>query len=203
MGISGVLHASFSNCPVPLKQTLQLGHVHVAVGFVDIGILLDVNILAPETYSNSLLFRGFEASPFAVAKSLVVWQMMRTVGMKTSWVVQVWFSTIWSKPAMNAFLVAVHLVAAEECVAQSPEVIMLVRHWAGSKGVSLEKLNRFRSQTRLESSDALFFADKKDRVEMIRYHLTGAFGLSGEASYSFIRGSWEIFGDSSVTLAQW
>jgi len=184
MGISDILHASFSNCPVPPKQTLKLGHVHVVVGFVDLGILLDVNILPPETHSDSLLFRGFEASPFAVAKSLVVWKMMRTAGMKPNWVVQVWFSTIWSKQAMDAFLVAVHHVVAEECVEQSPKVRVLVQHWAGSKGVSLEKLIQLRSETRSESSDALFFSEKKDRIEMIRYHLTGAFGLSGEASYS-------------------
>jgi hypothetical protein len=116
-GVSDVLYPNFSNCPVPPKQTLTLGTVHIAVGFVDLGLLLDSRFSEPEAESPSarLLFRGFEASSFAVAKSLVIWEMLRTSGTKASWVVQVWFSAIWSKRATNAFLAAARRVAAVDC----------------------------------------------------------------------------------------
>lgn len=185
--LSDVLSASFANCPVSPKQKLTFGSVHVAVGFVDLGLLLDSNFLLEretEEPSACLLFRGFEASSFSVAKSVVLWEMLCTIGTKASWVVQVWFSTIWSRRATNAFLAAARRVAAAECSCVTVDypqgVCLLVQHWALSKGVGLKKLARRRGQTRNETSDALFFARKEDRVEMIRYHLTGAFGLAGE-----------------------
>jgi hypothetical protein len=65
------LNASFSNCPIVAtpKTALHLGSVHVAVGFVDLRLLLDSQF---QHHDNThLLFRGFEASPVAVAKSLI------------------------------------------------------------------------------------------------------------------------------------
>ena len=102
------LRASFANCPVSPKQSMSFGTVHVAVGFVDLGLLADSRILeAPEgSMTTSLRFHGFESNHFAVAKSLVLWEMMRTPGMKPAWVVQAWFSAVWSKRATNEFLAA-------------------------------------------------------------------------------------------------
>ena len=183
-----VLHAIFANCPISPKQTLTFGSVHVAVGCVDLGILLDSCYLEPtdEQESDCLLFRGIEANSFSVAKSLVLWDMICTKGIKASWVVQVWFSSVWSKRATNAFLAAARRVSSSEYINKTDsskppnEVCLLVQHWDSSKGVGLKKLVKRRAQTRQESSDALFFARAEDRIEMIRYHLTGAFGLAGE-----------------------
>lgn len=188
MGVS-VLHANFGNCPVCPKHTLRFGSTHVAVGFVDLGVLLDSKYLeqADNHESECLHFRGFEANEFSVAKSLVLWNMLCTEGTKACWVVQVWFSSVWSKRATNAFLAAARRVAGMESestnssVSKLPdEVHSLLKHWASSKGVGLKRLVKRRSQTSKESSDALYFAHPEDRVEMLRYHLTGEFGLGGE-----------------------
>eukprot|EP01083_Nonionella_stella_P040268 109397_1 len=106
-------------------------------------------------------------------------------GTNASWVVQLWFSSVWSKRATNAFLAAARRVAGTESTSSSApkfshDVRSLLNHWASSKGVGLKKFVKRRGQTRKESSAALFFARSDDRVEMIRYHLTGAFGLGGE-----------------------
>lgn len=185
-GVS-LLHSQFANCPVPPAQILKFGSVHVAVGFVDLGILLDSNFVEAEDKKSTkaLILRGIEASSFSVAKSLVLWEMMRDVTMKSNWVVQVWFSSVWSKGATKAFLAATSRITdifeCEDTYSCYPvEVISLVKHWSRSKGVGLKKLIKRRSQTRKESSYAMFFARKEDRVEMIRYHLTGMFGVINE-----------------------
>ena len=183
-----VIHANFANCPVYPKHTLTFGSGHITVGFVDLGILLDSSYLEPadKQESNLLLFRGIEANNFSVAKSLVLWDMMCTKGIKASWVVQVWLSSVWSKRGTNAFLAAARRVSGSECINRRDslklpnEVCSLVHHWASSKGVGLKKLVKRRGKTRQESSDALFFAQAEDRIEMIRYQLTGTFGLAGE-----------------------
>jgi len=203
------LRASFANCPVSPKQSMSFGTVHVAVGFVDLGLLADSRILeAPEgSMTTSLRFHGFESNHFAVAKSLVLWEMMRTPGMKPAWVVQAWFSAVWSKRATNEFLAAAKRVwdnlsakfHADLCTLfKLREVCALVQHWAQSKGVGLKKLIRRRSETRKESSNALFFSSKADRVEMISYHLTGAFGLGDEAPCSASVLMWDCPHDSHL-----
>ena len=99
--------------------------------------------------------------------------------------VQVWFSTVWSKRATNAFLAAARRVAGTESTSSSAlkflhDVCSLLNHWASSKGVGLKKLAKRRGQTCKESSAVLFFARSEDRVKIIRYHLKGVFGLGGE-----------------------
>ena len=58
------------------------------------------------------------------------------------------------------------------------EVNSLVHHLVRSKGVGIKWLAKRRSQTHNESSDALYFASKEGRVEMIQYYLTDEFGLA-------------------------
>jgi len=162
--------------------------VFYSIGTSTINVKLKTSYLEPtdKQESDCLLFRGIEANAFSVAKSLVLWDMICTKGIKASWVVQVWFSSVWSKRATNAFLAAARRVSSSEYINKTDsskppnEVCLLVQHWASSKGVGLKKLVKRRAQTRQESSDALFFARAEDRIEMIRYHLTGAFGLAGE-----------------------
>ena len=163
---------NFSNCPA---HVLAPGLSHVAVGFVDLGMLLDSDFLsrAHETAA-CFQFRGIEASPFAVAKSLVLWEMLQTVGTKEKWIVQVWFSSVWSVGATNAFLAAAQRI--DTCLPSTDhpsQIRILVHHWASSKGVGLKKHAKRQALTRQESSNALYFAHKEDRIEMIRYHLTG------------------------------
>ena len=64
--------------------------VHVAVGFVDLGLLLDSRFIEAGGKCQSqqtFLFRGIEANSFSVAKSLVLWDMMSNAGAKAKWVV--------------------------------------------------------------------------------------------------------------------
>ena len=84
---ASVLRSNFANFLVCPKHTLRFGSTHVAVGFVDLGLLLDSKYLkrTDDTHkSECLLFRGFEANTFSVAKSLVLWDMICMKGTKAS-----------------------------------------------------------------------------------------------------------------------
>lgn len=90
------------------KELLSRGTVHVAVGFVDLGTLLACDLgAAPEGREPSpLRFVGVELSAFAIAKSLVIWQMISDAadgqGCALS-VLQVWFSATWERRTEAAF----------------------------------------------------------------------------------------------------
>ncbi|CAB9497422.1 expressed unknown protein [Seminavis robusta] len=184
-GASDFLCPSFSNC-ANQQQTFEFGSVHVAVGFVDLGLLID-STFRSDMSTAPMLFRGFDANSFVVARTMVFWEMMQSPKVEPRWVVQVWYSTVWSKRATNEFLAAARRVVANECADEERHpatVRVLLHHWSNSKGVGLKKIVRRRGPLRNESSDALYFAAKDDRVEMLRYHLTGSFGLQGDAPCS-------------------
>ena len=52
---------------------------------------------------------GYEASPFCVAKTLVIAEMFKN-GSSVESIVQVWFSSIWNLTTMNFFLRALKTV---------------------------------------------------------------------------------------------
>lgn len=60
------------------KQVLRLGSTHVALGFVDLGILLEAELKDPPTPKMNvpICFMGIEQSPCAVAKTLVILEMI-------------------------------------------------------------------------------------------------------------------------------
>ena len=176
--------ASFSNFITPAShQRLISGTTHVAVGFVDLSLLLDRDLDDHINAEQPLTLYGYDSSAYVVAKSLVMWDLMENCNLAEgpSHVVQVWYSAVWTKRSTNAFLAAAKRVHAQQSSILQPDVAVIIRHWAQSKGVGLKRTMSLRNKTtKKESSQARYFQHKCDRVEMLRYHLTGEFGLSGE-----------------------
>ncbi|KXZ49256.1 hypothetical protein GPECTOR_22g849 [Gonium pectorale] len=118
--------------------------VHVAVGFVDLGTLAaavnrpewDAHVEAAAGdgpgAAGPLLMRwmGFEASPCCVAKTLVLERMMRDDGQAaTEHVLQVWYSSVWTRAAAAAFRAALTALLREAGPSLTPEVAAYLRHW--------------------------------------------------------------------------
>ena len=82
--------------------------VHVAVGFVDLGSLIWSDI-AGDTNAAAMQWIGYEASPFCAAKTMVIAEMLKN-GSSAESIVQVWFSSIWRKKTLTAFLRALKSV---------------------------------------------------------------------------------------------
>lgn len=80
-------HQSFRNS-VPETITLGQGCTHVSIGFVDLSELIMARFSEPGEMENATHWVGYEASPYAVAKALVVSKMME-MNQETDHIIQV------------------------------------------------------------------------------------------------------------------
>ena len=103
-----IFRHSFSN-QAYRSEILHKGTTHVAVGFVDLGVLLAADLagsFVDRSESKPLNFVGVEQSPYSVAKTLVIWEMLEQISSHSNPehqkrhlrnVAQVWFSAIWDE----------------------------------------------------------------------------------------------------------
>jgi hypothetical protein len=164
------------------KELLSLGTVHVAVGFVDLGVLLSCDLgKAGPRGDGPLRFIGVELSAFAVAKSLVIWQMVLNAAQSQSSTsaalsaLQVWFSSTWEQSTTSAFRDAVLVVRDQSTLyGANAEVSRLLDHWAASKGVLLRSARTQWTGLVTDGGSSISnFLDLQDRIEMAAYELTG------------------------------
>lgn len=187
-----LVRQSFSNS-VYLKEALYKGTTHVAVGFVDLGVLLAASLEeAPEGQSGPLRFLGIEMCSYSVAKTYVIWEMLKQTPVSTQdrkghirSIAQVWFSSTWDEWTADATKSALtSLCARSKQMAYHPEVEKLLEHWCNAPLISLEEA---RKQYRLTSNDDYtaipYLMRKNDRVAQARYELTGDIALRGQPCY--------------------
>lgn len=161
-------------------EILTRGTVHVAVGFVDLGVLLCCKFAqGGDARAGALEFVGVELSVFAVAKSLVVWQMAADAGGNleaATAILQVWFSATWNLGTVDAFRHAVAAVRENSAAmyGDNDAVSALLEHWAQCKGVPLKHARAQWAETvTLDGCNIGHLVHKTDRLRMIAYELTG------------------------------
>lgn len=187
-----LVRQSFSNS-IYLKEALYKGTTHVAVGFVDLGILLAASLEeAPDGQSGPLRFLGVEMCSYSVAKTYVIWEMLKQTPVSAQdrkghmrSIAQVWFSTTWDEGTAGAVKSALtSLCANSKQMEYHPEVKKLLEHWFNAPLISLKEA---RKQHRLTSNDDYtaipYLMRKNDRVAQARYELTGDFALGGQPRY--------------------
>ena len=177
---------SFSN-QAYRKEVLQGGRTHVAVGFVDLGLLLAADIQNSD--AGPVRFIGYELSAYSIAKTLVLWEMLCSSTSSTAEendqvrsILQVWYSASWSSKTMRAFSRAVASLCARlaELDAAQP-VRHIIKHWAASNGVALRSGRKLWMDATSDARSTLGgFLLRHDRMDMARYELTGDFGLVSE-----------------------
>jgi hypothetical protein len=181
----------------------------VAVGFVDLGILLASELQGGEARATAsaaapsfppsnpaeehLRFVVVEASDYSVAKTLVVWEMLRQSPPRShpeyhphlrAVLLQAWFRTTWTAGTPPAVAKALSALRSSAQTNRQPEAVQdLLRHWAGSAGVSL-------SQARAEHAKSIsrsrhythHLLRRIDRIAMVKYEITGDFGVGAHPS---------------------
>ncbi len=162
------------------KEILSLGTVHVAVGFVDLGVLLICDIAdAPKGRMGPLQFVGVELSCFAVAKSLAIWQMIKdAANSKTSAnaILQVWFSSTWQQSTEVSFRSAVRAVRSQgNSLYGGNEIVSgILDHWVASKGVLLKRArDQWAESVTRDCSVIGHMKELEDRLDMATYEITG------------------------------
>jgi hypothetical protein len=84
---------SFSNAENH-EWTLARGETHFAVGFVDLGPLRGAKFVGDANTGAPTRFIGYESSPYSVAKTLVIVEMLKQKAADTSrHVLLVWYSS--------------------------------------------------------------------------------------------------------------
>jgi len=186
-----LVRQSFSNS-VYLKEALYKGTTHVAVGFVDLGMLFAASLQEPpDGQSGPLHFLGIDMCPCVVAKTLVIWEMLkqtpRTLQKRKDHirsVAQVWFSTTWSETTGDAVKTALVSLFARSRKPYHPEVDRLLQHWLDAPLISLEEARKHHCMTSNDDFSSIpYLKRKSDRIAQAKYELTGDFALGGEPCY--------------------
>ena len=99
------IRSNYVNCPYRC-EIMFYGTTHVALGFNDLNSLINgVWMAASEDVYEGRPGRwvGFEMNEFNVAKTLVVSQMIANDSIPLDHVLQVWWSSVWTKEAHKSF----------------------------------------------------------------------------------------------------
>lgn len=108
----GSVHHSYGNV-AQKPQIMRRGTTHVAVGFADLQELLICQLKDPPIPSTSLSengklrqplnWIGYDQSPYVVAKTIILIEMMKDTNIPAQSVVQVWYAAAWSQRTLCDF----------------------------------------------------------------------------------------------------
>lgn len=93
------IRLDYANNPLT-TETITRGKTHVAVGFNDLLFLLKARF---EGEANGWRFIAIDASPYSVAKSLVIWEMLQNPDVPLCCVMEVWYSATWHQETLDWF----------------------------------------------------------------------------------------------------
>ncbi|CAB5308274.1 unnamed protein product [Rhizophagus irregularis] len=193
LGGKDVAAQSFSSMS-KLSLTYDQGKVHIAVGFVDLDLLLQAEITQNMNFiEQPNKFIGYEGSVYAVAKTNVIKEMMvKKVPIRS--IIEVWFSSVWTMETLKYFEKAVKSVLQFGDAPNDgppnptkkelhPKVRSLISHWNKSirSPKSHQEAHKLWTKTFI-SEDNVFFivanlVEPRDRVQVARHILTGEFPL--------------------------
>jgi hypothetical protein len=168
------VRSMFLNVPNNPFTTLSQGMIHVSFGFNDLSELLSSKI----TTSNvgPLRFIGVEKSAFSVARSLVILEMLRDEKSPIKCVIQVWYSSGWTKETLKHFRVACQksLTTWEK----HDEVSTYLHYWILTEPISALDARTHWIKTVQDNSssmitDSASFHRLKDRLSILHYLLNG------------------------------
>lgn len=163
-----VLH-TYSNVN-PMQYSLAYGKLHIAVGHVDLGVLLSAEYVG-DPADGPIEFIGYEASPYAVARTKILHQMLED-GADVDSVLQVAYSSGWSMDTLSSFRKALRNVLKVDSLPDQVHEILM--RWTESPNVDL----RTSQEMWLKLHDNERYAPanivcKDDRMKVMHYMVSG------------------------------
>lgn len=161
---------NFCHTPFLIDSLLTSGKKYAVIHPMDLNFLLNFVINTP--LRNELIYIHFFFScPFSYSKSLVLLDMIRR-NVNHSSLIQVWYSSGWSTDTDNEFLKSCKNVL--DNLKDQDESRTIIEYWVKSDSVKLDVSKReWLKDINVGSHLFYNFKDKKDRVEIMRYILTG------------------------------
>jgi hypothetical protein len=179
----------YRNTPPFEPPVLESGKVILDFGFVDFGIALD-GVSSIKTGDAPTIVYAFDKEPFAIAKSLVIMQMMQDKSVSPRSLVEVWMSTLWTHKTLQLFRASLATVISNSDDSQNTKVMAIFLFWQQSTNVKAETAKQFwiKNRRSLDSSvmNACNLSTVSDRVEYMRYQLTGALYEDCDSTYGSI-----------------
>jgi hypothetical protein len=181
-----IIRHNFANMPYK-KEIVTAGTTHVAVGFVDLSFLFAAQIA--NAGAGPFRFVGYERSAFCVAKTMVIWDILRSPvedeALITRSVLQIWYSSTWEEGTLNIFKAAVTRLVEEEGFRDvNNEVRHILLYWKTTDGCHCRSLPEVRKlwaqRNSCDNSVLTSFLLCKDRIAMAKYELSGDFGVLGD-----------------------
>ena len=177
-------------------EILTQGKTHVAIGFVDLGILMASHIRGGG--NSPLKFVGIDSCPFIIAKTLLIWQLISHAGTTAcarerqslqNHIAQVWFSTTWSHDTESAVRESLSSLLSSSAEPFDAEVRSILEHWHEAPSIPLtkarEKLRSLNSKTGRNIPIGMM-KRQRDRIALSKYALTGDFCVSDPVCGSII-----------------
>lgn len=181
---------SFSN-QAYRREALHQGTTHVAVGFVDLGLLLASTLQnPPKGREGPLHFLGIEMSAYAVAKTHVIWEMLKQTPSSEAHrddhirsIMQVWFSSTWEEKTETAVNAALAVLISSKRNYHC-DVLELLNHWANASSFPLAKARACIANATKDSFSSIgHMLQKRDRIALAKYELSRDFGIKDKAIY--------------------
>lgn len=184
---------SFSNQSYR-KEVLCRGTTHVAIGFVDLGMLFAADLRSSPSFDQGpLKFLGIEKSAYAIAKALVIWGLIDKAASSRKpknkshvhGIVQAWFSSTWDNDTAESVQdVLASLTSSAASRNLHPDVLNILCFWKESALISVEDARASIVKATSESQSEIGrMKREKDRTAVAQYELTKDFGLQGIPVY--------------------
>ncbi len=197
------IRSNYVNCPSH-GEVCYLGSTHVSIGFNDLNSLMNMKWEKPQEtkQSSPSRFVGLEMNEFNIAKTLVITEMLSSRSVPLECILQVWYSTVWSRETLGHFKksLASVLKKGERNLAphrnytqgewrpqnvSNTRVGAYLRQWLIAKPVSCKEARRLWLRNVFRQNSKIFNSissckDASNRVALTEHFLTG-----------------EVFGDRS------
>ncbi len=189
------VYQSMRNSPVR-PQKFEIGETYVAIGFVDlfplvVGDFVNEHEDAPK--KEPMVFYGYDRSVIVITRNMVLYQMMKD-SMSLDSILQVWFSTGWSKKTLDDFQLSCNQVLKnlDSTINDNLAITVLLNHWIkttiGMRSVQILWTQHI-AQHLLHPIPNL--RQEKDRLEYARYISTGQ--IFGNDKSDFVYGNLSMF----------
>ncbi len=196
-------YQTMRNTPVHSME-FQTGKAYVSVGFVDMFQLISGSFVSPIGLNPNdvITFVGYDKSELVVARNLVIYQMMLSKNDPKS-ILQVWFSSGWSKKTLNDFQRAcqgvINNLEKSSTKNEMQILIEVIKFWKESEVPMRSVIGLWTKDIQDYVLDPLYqLASKTDRMDYARYIATGHIFGETQSDYEYGNATFFCFVDMNL-----
>ena len=171
---NSVAHYQILRNFVSLDRIYEVGKTYVSLGFVDLFQLMFGEYKT--TGQSTIRYFAYDRCPIILARSTIIWRMIRMKSVPDESVLQVWFSSCLDNKATKDFKKVCHILLKELVNDEQKDVVELIQLWSESTFPKKYALSNWMTQFNKNVFNFLplnNLKNKEDRIQYARYLLTG------------------------------